>query len=65
MTEQKTNETTLKKMFPHIAGYNEIRQEASQIVDLFQTRSFIAIEELIIQRAGSSMACQERGRPAW
>lgn len=36
MTEQKTNGTTLRKMFPHIAGYNEIRQEASQIVDLFQ-----------------------------
>lgn len=35
MTE-KINETTLQKMFPHIAGYKEIREEAAQIVDLFQ-----------------------------
>ncbi len=43
MTE-KINETTLQKMFPHIAGYREIREEAAQIVDLFQN------EKLYLER---------------
>ena len=43
MTE-KMNETTLQKMFPHIAGYKEIREEAAQIVDLFQN------EKLYLER---------------
>lgn len=37
MEENKNiEETELRKMFPHIVGYTEIRQEAAQIVDLFQ-----------------------------
>lgn len=31
-------EQELRKMFPHIAGCNEIREEAAQIVDFFENK---------------------------
>lgn len=64
MTE-KINETTLQKMFPHIAGYKEIREEAAQIVDLFQNEKLYLERGLIIQKDGSSMENQALGNLVW